>query len=233
MKFYLDSANLDEIREGLTLGIEGVTTNPTSAAKAGVPYADLIWKIVDLGVPEVSAQVLGSEFHPMYIEAHQFAEISKKVVVKVPSTADGIAVVRAIFSRGLRFNVTLIFDPIQAILAANAGAYIVSPFLARTNDAAGCEEAGPMLIETIKESFVRHGLKTKVLAASIRNAGHVAQALEAGADICTMSLPILRSLYQNEQTAAGLAKMMADWNAAQQKTSIQAEPGIDWTAQTR
>lgn len=235
MKIFVDSANLVEIGRAIQLGATGVTTNPTSAAMAGIPYRDLIERIATSfkTLESVSAQVTATNPVRMYEQAIEYNNVSAeaRVIVKVPATINGIGICRDITSKWnhVRFNVTLVFTPMQAVLAAQAGAYIVSPFLARTDDAKG-PGAGYTLLRNIRGAFDRHKFSTKILAASIRSAEYVQQALIAGADICTMSLSVLESLYKNEQTEAGLAKMMSDWNAAQQG---EAAPKQDWTMQTR
>lgn len=235
MKVFIDSANLDEIRRAVELGATGVTTNPTSMAKefmqakhlSSVLFDAHIKRICNLMLENVSVQVVNKTSKVMFEEGLELSALGHPVIVKVPATDHGIIACRRLSDDKIRVNVTLVFTPMQAILAANAGAYIVSPFLARTNDAEGYEGAGRLLINNIRNAYDRHGIKTKILAASIRSAVHVEQALQAGADICTMSLSVLESLYRNEQTEKGLAKMMADWNAS------QPQEQADWTTQTR
>lgn len=225
MRFYLDSANLDEIREGLTLGIEGVTTNPTSAARTGIPYEDLVSKIINLRVPEVSMQVTASDDEEMFHQGVAYSQLGEAVVVKVPATQHGIQACSALSDAKIRCNVTLVFTPMQALLAARAGAYIVSPFYARSNDkASGGGNPGFQLISNTRDYFDRYKVETLILAASLRKPEDVETVAQAGADIATVSLPLLKQLFYHPQTEEGLAKMMADWNAAQPAA---------WDTQTR
>lgn len=216
MRFHLDSANLDEIREGLTLGIEGVTTNPTLMAKAteNVEFAVRVSEICGIVLGDVSVQTTYETRDEMYAEGTALHDINNHVVVKVPATEQGIIACRWLSEDRIRVNVTLVFSPMQALLAARAGAYIVSPFVARSNDAGG-PGAGYTLISQTRRIFDLHKIDTKILAASLRSPEDVHDAAMAGADIATVCLPLLRCLHFHEKTAEGLAKMMADWNAAQ------------------
>lgn len=220
MKFYLDSANLEEIREALSMGvISGVTTNPTLVAKEGVQYAQRLKEILALGVPEVSAQVTATDTEGMFQQGLSYSGISDMVVVKLPATLDGIRACRQL-SKGCRCNVTLVFSPLQAVLAAEARASIVSVFWARTKDAGRSPAA---LFERTRAIYDRRGLLSKLLAASLRTTDHVLQAAIHGADIATVSLPLLKQCFHHKQTEEGLAKMLADYGATQ----------VDWTLQTR
>jgi transaldolase len=209
MKFFLDTANLEELRKGAELGIvDGVTTNPTLIAKEGRLIEEQIKLICEIVDGDVSAEVVATESAKMIAEGRALAKLHKNIVVKVPLTRDGIKACSAFSKEGIRTNVTLCFSPGQALLAAKAGAYIVSPFIGRLDDIG---EAGMSLISTISEIYDIHGYKTQILAASIRGPMHVIDAARAGAHIATMPLKVLDALFQHPLTEKGLDQFLKDW----------------------
>jgi transaldolase len=212
MKFFLDTANLDELQRALTWGIiDGVTTNPSLIAKEGVPLEDQIREICNLVDGDVSAPVTAADREGVIAEARALAKIHPNVVVKIPVTEDGISAVAALSSEGVRTNVTLCFSPAQALLAAKAGAYLVSPFMGRVEDLGG---SGPDLISDIAVIFSTFGFKTQILAASVRSQAHLIQAAKAGAHIATMPYKLIESLFQHPLTDKGLQQFQSDYSKA-------------------
>lgn len=212
MKIFLDTANLDEIRQGLEWGIvEGITTNPTSIAKGGIFPAGLLREVCAMSNWDVSAPVIGETADGMVREGRILAEISGDIVVKLPCTEAGIKACAVLTKAGTRTNVTLVFNRAQALLAAKAGAYIVSPFIGRVDDL-GYD--GIAMIREIAELYRLHGLNTQILAASVRSPKHVIDAAIAGAHIATMPLAMLSALVKHPLTDSGLEKMLADYKAA-------------------
>ncbi|MCU1291263.1 MAG: transaldolase [Bryobacterales bacterium] len=212
MKFFLDTANLDELKSALAWGvIDGVTTNPSLIAKEGAPLEDQIRSICNLMDGDVSAPVTAIDREGIIAEARALAKIHRNVVVKIPVTEDGISAVAALSKEGIRTNVTLCFSPAQALLAAKAGAYLVSPFLGRVEDLGG---SGVDLISDIATIFLRFGYKTQILAASVRGQGHLIQAAKAGAHIATMPYKLIESLFQHPLTDKGLQQFQEDYSKA-------------------
>ena len=212
MKFFIDTANLDEIRLAAATGvIDGVTTNPSIIAREGRPFADQIRLICDVIDGDVSAEVISTTLGDMIRDGRELAAIHRNVVVKCPLTRDGVAACARLSRDGIRVNVTLCFSPAQALLAAKAGAYYVSPFVGRVDDIG---QSGERLIADISEIYRLHGLPTQILAASLRGPAHVVQAAKAGANVCTLSLKVLESLYAHPLTDAGLAQFLADYERA-------------------
>lgn len=218
MKFFLDTANLDELKAGLRWGIiDGVTTNPSLIAKEGVPLEEQIRRICDLIDGDVSAEVVSTEADQMLVQGRVLAKIHKNVVVKVPLTRDGIRAC-SIFSReGIRVNVTLCFSAGQALLAAKAGAYFVSPFAGRLDDIGG---NGIDLIRDIVLIYKNYGFNTQVLAASLRHPAHVIEAAKAGAHIGTLPYKVIDSLFQHPLTDKGLDQFMQDYAKVFQTASV-------------
>ena len=209
MKFFLDTANLDELRHGADLGVvDGVTTNPTLIAKEGKPIDEQIRRICDIVNGDVSAEVVSTETAKMLPEGRQLAKIHKNVVVKLPLTRDGIRACSALSKEGIRVNVTLCFSSAQAMLAAKAGAYIVSPFVGRVDDI-GWD--GIALIKDIVHIYSNYGIKTNVLAASLRTSVHVIEAAKAGAQIGTMPFKVLDSMFNHPLTDKGLDQFLKDY----------------------
>lgn len=216
MKFFIDTANLDEIREAQDLGVlDGVTTNPSLMAKEGITgdanilkhYKD-ICNIVD---DNVSAEVISTDFETMVKEGKELAKIDDKIVVKIPMIKDGIKAISALTAEGIRTNCTLIFNAGQAILAAKAGASYVSPFIGRLDD---ISSDGLALIEQIVGIYDNYGFETEVLAASIRHNMHLIQCAEIGADVATCPLSVITGLLKHPLTDSGLEKFLSDYNKA-------------------
>lgn len=209
MKFFLDTANLDELRRGAALGIlDGVTTNPSLIAKEGRPIEERILEICALVDGDVSAEVVAVEADRMVEEGRRLAAIHRNVVVKVPLTREGIQATSILSREGIRVNVTLCFSPVQAILAAKAGAYIVSPFAGRLDDLAS---NGSELIRSIAEVYRIQRFPTQVLAASLRSPLHVFEAARAGAHIVTLPFKVLDMLFHHPLTDKGLEQFLKDW----------------------
>lgn len=213
MKFFIDTANLDEIREAQDLGVlDGVTTNPSLMAKEGITGEANIMKhykdICDIVDDNVSAEVIATEFDKMVAEGKELAKIDDKIVVKVPMIKDGVKAISALTAEGIRTNCTLIFNAGQAILAAKAGASYVSPFIGRLDDVGS---NGLELIEQIVSIYDNYGFETEVLAASIRHNMHLIQCAEIGADVATCPLKVITGLLNHPLTDIGLEKFLADY----------------------
>src|SRR6188768_2490967 len=212
MKFFIDTGNLNEIKEAYDLGVlDGVTTNPSLMAKEGIKGAEnikahykAICNIVD---NNVSAEVIATDFDGIIKEGYELAKIDSKIVVKVPMIKDGVKALKKFSSEGIRTNCTLIFSAGQAILAAKAGASYVSPFIGRIDDS-GWD--GMELIHQLRQIFSIQGYKTEILAASIRNPNHIIKCAEAGADVCTCPLEPILGLLKHPLTDIGLAKFLED-----------------------
>ncbi len=218
MKFFLDTANLDELRKGASWGIvDGVTTNPSLIAKEGRPIEEHIQRICEIVSGDISAEVVSTRASQMLEEGRRLARIHPNVVVKVPLTRDGITACSVLSKEGIRLNVTLCFSAAQALLAAKAGAYIVSPFVGRIDDIGW---NGMDLIRQITAIYSNYGFETKVLAASIRGPNHVIEAAEAGADIATMPLKVLDQLFNHPLTDRGLEQFLKDWGKVFQETPV-------------
>jgi transaldolase len=210
MKFFVDTADISEIRELAATGlVDGVTTNPSLLAKTGRPFKDVIKEICEAVDGPVSAEVTASDFDGMMAEGEKLADIAKNVAVKVPSTWDGFKACRALSQKGRRVNVTLCFSANQALLAGKAGATFISPFAGRLDDI-GFD--GMELIREIRTIYGHYAsLKTEVLASSIRTPLHVKQAALAGAEVATMPPTVLRNLAKHSLTDKGLESFQTDW----------------------
>lgn len=213
MKFFIDTANLEQIREANELGVlDGVTTNPSLMAKEGIRGEENCKKhyvqICEIVQGDVSAEVIATDYEGMIKEGTELAALHPNIVVKVPCIADGIKAVKYFSSKGIRTNCTLIFSPGQALLAAKAGATYVSPFVGRLDDIAS---DGIELVRKIVEMFAYYGFQTQVLAASIRSTQHIIQCIEAGADVATCPLNAIKGLLNHPLTDSGLAKFLADY----------------------
>ncbi len=212
MKIFLDTANLDEIRKGADWGIvDGVTTNPSLIAKEGRPIEEQVARICDIIDGDISAEVIATEAKDMIPEGLKLAKIHKNIVVKLPLTRDGIKACCALSKDGIRINVTLCFQPAQAMLAAKAGAYIISPFVGRIDDMG---MPGIDLIEQIVTIYNNYGYKTQVLAASLRTPNHVIESALLGAHIGTMPFKTLDMLFNHPLTDKGLEQFLKDHNKA-------------------
>ena len=215
MKIFLDTANIAEIKEGVALGVvDGVTTNPSLAAKERRPFRPLVEEICQIVPGDVSLEVVATELEGMVKEGQELAQIAPNVVVKVPMTAEGLKAVRYLTGKGIRVNQTLCFTASQALLSAKAGAYYVSPFLGRLDD---ISHVGMDLIRDICQIYRVQGFKTQVLAASIRTPLHVIDAAKAGAHVCTMPFSVLQQLVKHPLTDIGLKKFLEDWHKAEAK----------------
>jgi transaldolase len=223
MKIFLDTANLEEIRRGAELGVlDGVTTNPTLAAKEGRPFRELILEaceIVKHGV--VNAEVVSTDTEGMLREGRELAGWHPNVVVKVPMTPAGLAAVTLLRAEGVRTNVTLIFSPAQALLAAKAGAYFASPFLGRLDDIA---QNGMGLLAEILAIYRQYDFSTQVLAASLRHPMHVVEAAKLGAHIATMPYKVFEQLFKHPLTDRGLDTFLKDWEKAREVLGEIVEP---------
>ena len=212
MKFFLDTANLDEIREAASLGIlDGVTTNPTLIRKAGArDFHEHIYQICELVAGDVSAEVTATDYEGMLREARELARIHERVVVKIPLIADGIRAIKTLSTEGIRTNCTLCFSPTQALVAAKAGATYISPFAGRLDDVSS---DGMRIIEQVVQIYRNYGFKTQVLAASLRHPMHVLQAALIGADVATMPFSVMMQLLKHPLTDVGLERFLKDWEA--------------------
>ncbi len=217
MKFFIDTANLDQIREAKDLGVlDGVTTNPSLMAKEGISGTDRVMKhYVDIceivGDGDVSAEVIATDFDGMVKEGEDLAALHENIVVKVPMTKDGVKAIRYFTDKGIRTNCTLIFSAGQALLAAKAGASFVSPFVGRLDD---ISTDGIDLIEQIRTIFDNYGFDTEILAASVRHPMHVIACAEIGADVMTGPLSVILQLLKHPLTDIGLAQFLADHKKA-------------------
>jgi transaldolase len=208
MKIFLDTADVAEIREYAATGlVDGVTTNPSLAAKTGRDYGDSLKEICSIVSGSVSAEVLSTDYEGMMKEGKAVSKIAKNITIKVPSTWDGMRACRAFANDGLMVNVTLCFSPIQAMMAAKSGATFISPFIGRVDDVG---EDGMGLIRDIRAIYDNYGFKTEILAASIRSVSHVREAALAGAGVATMPTEIFKKLMSHPLTDKGLAAFIAD-----------------------
>ena len=210
MKFFLDTANLKDIREAASLGLaDGVTTNPSLIAKEGdVDFKQHIAAICEIVQGPVSAEVTSQDLAGMVREGLEYSKIAPNVVIKCPLTREGLKATRELSEQGIRVNVTLCFSPAQAILAAKAGASFISPFLGRLDDIG---ENGLNLLADIIEIYENYTWKTEVLAASLRHPVHVIEAARLGADIATMPFKVIDQLFNHPLTDKGQARFLADW----------------------
>jgi len=209
MKFFIDTADVGEIRKALDMGLcDGVTTNPSLVAKTGRAFDDVLREIVGMVKGPVSAEVTSVEAEGMLKEARYYAKFADNVVVKIPLIVEGLKAVKTLTAEGVRTNVTLCFSPNQALLAAKAGATYVSPFVGRIDD---ISEDGMGLIAQILEIYQNYEFDTQVLVASVRNPVHVVQAARMGADVATIPFSVLIQLAQHPLTDIGLKKFLSDW----------------------
>ncbi len=215
MKFFIDTADLDEIREANDMGVlDGVTTNPSLISRVGVTDFDShIAKICEIVAGDVSAEVVSTDYAGMLQEAHHLAKIADNVVVKIPLIQEGIKAIKTLSEEGIKTNCTLCFSPTQALVAAKAGATYISPFLGRLDD---ISTDGMQLIEDIVTIYDNYGLKTEVLAASIRHPMHVVEAAKIGAHVATMPFKVITSLIKHPLTDIGLKKFLSDWDKLQE-----------------
>ena len=213
MKLFLDTADVEEIRKGVALGVvSGVTTNPTLVARVRRPLPEVVKEICALVPGPVSAEVLASDAEGMVEEARRLASLAPNVVVKIPITEEGLRAVKVLSGEGIATNVTLVFSPNQALLAALAGATYVSPFVGRLDDVG---HDGMEVVRTTVSIFRQYGFSTQVIAASIRHPMHVVAAAQAGAPIATVPFGVLMQMLRHPLTDAGIERFQADWARAQ------------------
>lgn len=214
MKFFIDTADIKEIREAAAMGlVDGVTTNPSLVAKSGRKFRDVLVEICDIVKGPVSAEVVSTKHDDMMKEARELSALRPNVVVKIPLIAEGLKAVRTCSNEGIKTNVTLCFSPTQALLAAKAGASYISPFVGRLDDIA---TDGMQLIAEILEIYENYDFKTEVLVASVRHPMHVQQAARLGAHIATCPFSVLMQLAKHPLTDSGLAKFLEDWKKVPQ-----------------
>lgn len=214
MKLFLDTAHIADIETAHSWGIlGGITTNPTLAAREGLEFHDLIGAITDIVSGPVSAEVVADSADEMVAQAAELVEIAENVVIKVPLTREGITAGARLTSQGIPINVTLVFSPAQAILAATVGATFVSPFLGRVDD---ISNDGLALLAEISEIYEMQGYDTQILAASMRHPQHVVESAKLGADAATMPFDVMKKLFDHPLTDIGNERFTADWNAYQQ-----------------
>lgn len=210
MKIYLDTASVKEIQEAASLGVlDGVTTNPSLVAKEGRSFREVLLEVCGIVDGPISAEVVSVEADAMVKEGRELAKIHKNIVVKCPLIPEGIKATKRLTSEGIRVNVTLCFSPTQALLAAKAGAWCVSPFIGRLDDVSS---NGMELIRQIVTIYRNYDYKTLVLVASVRHPQHVVEAALAGGHICTMPFAVFQQLFKHPLTDVGLKKFLGDWS---------------------
>jgi transaldolase len=212
LDLYIDTANIEEIRQAHDLGVlDGVTTNPTLIAKEGVDYSKRLAEICKVVSGPVSAEVIATDFKGMMQEGESHAKIAPNIVVKLPCTLEGLKACRAMSDRGVRTNLTLCFQPLQAMMVAKAGAFLISPFIGRLDD---ISQDGMQLIRDIRKIYDNYGMKTKVLAASVRHTNHLLQCALAGADVATCPFSVIKQCMSHPLTDAGIERFLADYKKA-------------------
>ncbi len=212
MDLYIDTANLDEIRQAHDLGVlDGVTTNPSLIAKEGVDYGKRLAEICEVVKGPVSAEVIALEAGAMIAEGRDRAKIAENIVVKLPSTVDGLRACKALSDEGIRTNMTLCFQPLQALMVAKAGAFLVSPFIGRIDDIG---QDGTDLIQQIRTIYDNYGMRTKILAASIRHPKHMLDCALIGADVATVPFGVIKQFMNHPLTDSGIEKFLADYHKA-------------------
>lgn len=215
MKMFIDTANIDEISEINSLGVIcGVTTNPSLIAKEGRIFKNVIEEIASIIDGPISAEVVGLKSEEMVAEATELQKINKNIVIKIPMTFEGLKAVKILSEKGVKTNVTLIFSPSQALLAARAGATYVSPFVGRLNDIAS---NGNALIQTISKIFAAHRIQTQIIAASIRSPEDVIDVAVSGADIATIPYKVFCQMLKHPLTDAGIERFLKDWESVPEK----------------
>ena len=210
MKFFIDTANIEEIKDAAGMGmVDGVTTNPSLIAKEDGEFKDIIAQICGIVDGPVSAEVISLDYDGMVTEARDLAKIADNIVVKIPMTVDGVKAVKTLTDEGIKTNVTLIFSALQALMAAKAGATYVSPFVGRLDDLA---QEGMELIEQIVQIFANYEIKSEIIVASVRSQLHVLDSAMLGADIATIPHKVLKKMAAHHMTDKGIDSFMADWN---------------------
>lgn len=209
MKFFIDTADVNEIREANALGlVDGVTTNPSLIAKSGRKFEEVIKEITSIVDGPISAEVISLDHDGMVKEAGKLAKIHKNIVVKLPMTAEGLKATKTLTAKGIKTNVTLIFSPLQALLAAKAGATYVSPFVGRLDD---ISQDGMGIIEEIRTILDNYCYETEIIVASVRNPIHVLDSALIGADVATIPFSVMMQLAKHPLTDAGIKKFLEDW----------------------
>ena len=209
MKFFIDTANVEEIRKANEWGlVDGVTTNPSLVAREGREFNELIKEICSMIDGPVSAEAVSMDAEGLINEGRTLAEISENIVVKIPMTLEGLKAAKVLFKEGIKTNVTLVFSPMQALLAAKAGASFVSPFVGRLDD---ISHSGMDLVADILDIYENYGYKTQVIVASVRHPIHVAQSASLGAHVATIPFKVLEQLSKHPLTDAGIEKFLKDW----------------------
>lgn len=212
MELYIDTANLDEIKQAHDLGVlDGVTTNPSLIAKEGVDYGKRLADICRIVSGPVSAEVIALEAKAMIAEGKERFKIAPNIVVKLPSTVEGLKACKALSDEGIRTNMTLCFQAMQAMMVAKAGAFLVSPFIGRLDDVS---EDGMDLIQRVRQIYDNYGYKTKILAASVRHPKHMLDCAMIGADVATVPLSVIKQLMNHPLTDIGIEKFLADYRKA-------------------
>lgn len=213
MKFFIDTANVDEIKKALALGmVDGVTTNPSLVSKEARPFPDILKEICSLVEGPVSAEVIGLEAEGMVGEARELVRIADNIVIKIPMLEEGLKAVRLLSAEGIKTNVTLVFSAAQALLAAKAGATFVSPFVGRLDDIG---QSGMELISDIMSIYRNYGFTTEIIVASVRHPMHVLDAARIGADIATIPYKVIAQLAKHPLTDRGIQQFLADWEKRQ------------------
>ena len=209
MKFFIDTANIGEIKQAAALGVlDGVTTNPSLVAKEAGKFEDILRQICEIVDGPISAEVTATDYEGILREGRALAALHKNIVVKVPCIKSGLQATKTFADEGIGVNMTLVFSPTQALMAAKAGAKFASPFIGRLDD---ISEEGMNLVEQIVNIYCNYGFETEVLVASVRHPMHVVQAALIGADVCTMPFNVIDKLIQHPLTDVGLTKFLADW----------------------
>jgi transaldolase len=212
MDLYIDTASLTEIKEASALGVlDGVTTNPSLIAKENVPYAKRLAEICEVVKGPVSAEVIATDYDGMMREADQNLKIAANIVIKLPITTDGLKACKSLADRKVKTNMTLCFQPLQALMVAKAGAFLVSPFIGRLDDVA---EDGMDLIQRIRQIYDNYGYQTKILAASVRHPKHMVDCALAGADVATVPFSVIKQMLSHPLTDNGLKKFLEDYKKA-------------------
>lgn len=212
MKFFIDTANIDEIKEANDMGmVDGVTTNPSLIAKEGRDFEEIIKEICEIVDGPISAEVVSTDTEGMLEEARKLSKIHNNIVVKIPMLVDGLKATRKLTEEGIKTNVTLVFSPLQALMAAKAGATYVSPFIGRLDD---ISQEGLLLVEQIVEIYSNYAFDTEIIVASIRNPLHILESALMGADIATIPFNVLSKLAAHPLTDKGLKAFLDDWNKA-------------------
>jgi transaldolase len=215
MKIFIDTANIEEIREANSLGlIDGVTTNPSLIAKEGKNFRQIIDEICQIIDGPISVEAVNTEAEVLVKEAREISKIHRNIVVKIPLTWDGLKATKKLSSEGIKINMTLVFSPNQALLAAKAGAFYVSPFVGRLDD---CSHYGMDVVEQILSIYSNYEFDTEVIVASIRNPLHVLEAALMGADIATMPFAVMKQLVKHPLTDVGIERFLSDWKKVPKK----------------